>query len=40
MAPYLIDKMYRVKEVKPHEDPTLHQMVDRLSQKSKIKNRN
>ena len=37
MAPYLIDKIYRVKEVTPQEDPTLHQMVDRLSQKSKIK---
>ena len=37
VAPYLIDSMYRVKEVKPDEDPELHQMVDRLSQKSQIK---
>jgi len=29
--------MYRVKEVKPQEDPALHGMVERLSQKSKIK---
>ena len=38
VAPYLIDSMYRVKEVKPDEDPELHQMVDRLSQKAKSKN--
>lgn len=37
IAPYIIDAMYRVKEVKPSEDPKLHQMVDRLSQKSRIK---
>lgn len=37
VAPYLIDSMYRVKEVKPDEDPELHQMVDRLIQKSQIK---
>lgn len=37
IAPYLIDAIYRVKEVKPNEDPALHRMVDRLSQKSKIK---
>jgi heat shock protein HtpX len=37
IAPYLIDAIYRIKEVKPHEDPELYQMVDRLSQKSKIK---
>lgn len=36
-APYLIDSIYRVKEVKPQEDPELHQMVERLSLKSKIK---
>jgi heat shock protein HtpX len=36
VAPYLIDSMYRVKEVKADEDPELHQMVDRLSQKSQI----
>lgn len=37
IAPYLIDAMYRVKEVKPTEDPVLHQMVENLSKKSKIK---
>jgi heat shock protein HtpX len=37
VAPYLIDAMYRVKEVKPTEDPALHQMVENLSKKSKIK---
>ncbi|PVX25055.1 MAG: hypothetical protein CW691_05785 [Candidatus Bathyarchaeum sp.] len=37
IAPYLIGAMYNVKEVSPSEDPALHSMVDRLSQKSKIK---
>ena len=37
IAPYLIDAMYRVKEVKPHDDPALHRMVDELSRKSRIK---
>jgi heat shock protein HtpX len=37
IAPYLIDAMYRVKEVKPQEDPALHEMVDKLSKKSHIK---
>jgi heat shock protein HtpX len=37
IAPYLIDAMYRVKEVKPQEDPQLHEIVDRLSKKSRIK---
>jgi heat shock protein HtpX len=37
IAPYMIDAMYRVKEISPSEDPELHAMVDRLSQKSKIK---
>ena len=37
MAPYLIDALYRVKEVKPQEDPALHEMVERLSKKSRIK---
>jgi heat shock protein HtpX len=37
IAPYLIDAMYRVKEVKQTEDPALHEMVDRLSKKSRIK---
>ena len=37
MAPYIIDALYRVKEVKPQEDPALHEMVERLSKKSRIK---
>ncbi len=37
IAPYLIDAMYRVKEVKKSEDPELHGMVERLSKKSGIK---
>jgi len=37
IAPYLIDAMYRVKEVKQSEDPELHEMVERLSRKSEIK---
>ena len=37
IAPYLIDAMYRVKEVKPQEDPQLYEMVERLSKQSKIK---
>ena len=37
IAPYLIDAMYRVKEVKASEDPALHAMVERLSKKSRIK---
>ena len=37
MAPYLIDALYRVKEVKLQEDPALHEMVERLSKKSRIK---
>jgi heat shock protein HtpX len=37
IAPYLIDAMYRVKEVNPKEDPTLHNMVEQLSKRSKIK---
>ena len=36
IAPYLIDAMYRVKEIKPLEDPALHEIVDRLSNKSRI----
>jgi len=34
IAPYLIDAMYRAKEVKKSEDPELHGMVERLSKKS------
>ena len=37
IAPYIIDAMYRAKEVKPTEDPALHDMVERLSKKSRIK---
>ena len=37
IAPYLIGAMYRVKEVNSSEDPALYNMVERLSQKSKIK---
>jgi heat shock protein HtpX len=37
IAPYLIDTMYRVKEVKQTENPVLHHMVERLSKKSQIK---
>lgn len=37
IAPYLIDAMYRVKEVKKSEDPKLHAMVENLSIKSGIK---
>ena len=37
IAPYLIDSMYRVKEITASDDPALHEMVERLSQKSRIK---
>ena len=37
IAPYMIDVMYRIKEVKPQDDPQLYEIVDRLSRKSKIK---
>jgi heat shock protein HtpX len=37
IAPYLIDAMYQVKKVKPQDDPALHEMVERLSKKSRIK---
>jgi len=37
LAPYLIDAMYRVKEATPSEHPKLHNMIERLSQKSGIK---
>jgi len=37
IAPYLINAMYRVKEVKASDDPALHAMVERLSKKSRIK---
>ena len=37
IAPYLIDAMYRVKEITASENPALHAMVDKLSKKSRIK---
>jgi len=37
VAPYLIDALYRAKEVKRSEDPELHGMVEVLSRKSGIK---
>jgi len=37
IAPYLINAMYRAKEVKKSEDPELHGMVEKLSRKSGIK---
>lgn len=37
IAPYLIDAMYRVREVSQSEKPRLHEMVERLSTKSGIK---
>jgi heat shock protein HtpX len=37
IAPYLIDAMYRVREVSQSEKPKLHKMIENLSQKSGIK---
>ena len=37
IAPYLIDALYRARPVSPSENPKLHSMVERLSQKSGIK---
>jgi heat shock protein HtpX len=37
LAPYIIDFMYRVKEVSKADNPGLHAAVERLSQKSGIK---
>jgi len=37
IAPYLIDAMYRVREVSASEKPQLHAMVERLSRKSGLK---
>ena len=37
IAPYLIDAIYGVQEIKQTEDPVLHEMVERLSKKSRIK---
>lgn len=35
-APYLVGALYRVREMKPDENPKLHQIVSELSRKSKI----
>ncbi len=35
-APYLVGSLYRVREMKPDENPKLHQIVSELSHKSKI----
>lgn len=37
ISPYLIDAIYRVKQVSKSDEPKLYEMVERLSQKSKIK---
>lgn len=37
ISPYVIDALYRVKEIPESEYPKLHQMVDSLSRKSGIK---
>jgi len=37
IAPYLINAIYRVKEVKPNENPKLYSMVESLSEKSGVK---
>jgi heat shock protein HtpX len=36
IAPYLIDLMYQAREVSPEEEPELHQMVERISQRAKL----
>ena len=36
ISPYLVGAMYRVRELSKDENPQLHQMVDSLSQRSKI----
>jgi heat shock protein HtpX len=37
IGPYLIEALYHVKKVSRNEEPQLHEMVDRISQKSGIK---
>jgi heat shock protein HtpX len=37
IGPYLIEALYRVKKVSRNEEPQLHEIVDRISQKSGIK---
>lgn len=36
IAPYMIDVLYRVKEVKPSDTPGIYNLVQRLAQKSQI----
>src|SRR4030043_1504115 len=36
ISPYLVGAIYRVRELPENENPQLHQMVENLSQKSKI----
>jgi heat shock protein HtpX len=36
ISPYLVGAMYRVRELPENENPQLHQMVEKLSEKSKI----
>ncbi len=37
ISPYIIDALYRVREIPEHENPRLHEIVDNLSRKSGIK---
>ncbi|MGB9684571.1 MAG: hypothetical protein ACPL1Z_06545, partial [Candidatus Bathyarchaeales archaeon] len=37
ISPYIIDALYRVKEIPKSENPKLHEMIDNLSRKSGIK---
>jgi heat shock protein HtpX len=37
ISPYIVDALYHTKEIKQSENPKLHEIVDNLSQKSKIK---
>jgi len=37
ISPYIIDALYRVREIPEHENPRLHEMVENLSRKSGIK---
>jgi len=37
ISPYIIDALYRVREIQEHENPQLHETVENLSRKSGIK---
>ncbi|MBS7630584.1 M48 family metalloprotease, partial [Candidatus Bathyarchaeota archaeon] len=37
VSPYLVDMMYRVREASRSEHPRLYSMIERLSEKSRIK---